>query len=173
MFIVAKTINSSYCSLCIATNRAELDDYLQLDDFTNGSNARYQYEINTEEGITIRLCVEAGRVIVYASFTIPNPNSALNHFTLDAIFHNLNCQDVYIDPGEVSSIDPGSDRRKKRQDSTVEQFLFVSVEGIASSSRFTLETTTGNTTQSMSKLFLKEVSNQKKSKAFFLLKNDA
>ena len=103
------------------------------------------------EGVTIRLCVQDGRVIVYASFIIPNPNSAFNHFILDAIFHRLNCQDLYVNAShDQSLLSPylGNEKRKKRQESVVERFLFVSVEGIASISRFTLETTTGNTTQS-------------------------
>ncbi len=135
----------------IATAAADLNSTINVDEFNNESNARYHYQIDTNEGITIRLCHKSGRVILYASFVVPNPNAALNNFILDAIFHNQNCSDVYVDPNKLPSVtSPSSGRKKRQSSSSTETILFVSIEGVAESSAFTLETTTGNTAESKS-----------------------
>lgn len=85
----------------VATAIADLNSVINITDFTPESDARYHYQINTTEGMTIRLCHTSGQVVLYASFTIPNPNSALNNFI---IFHNQNCSDLFIDPNKLPSV---------------------------------------------------------------------
>ena len=112
------------------------------EDYTPGDSARYSYLIQ-EEGVTIRLCIQDGSVVLYASLTVPNPNRALNDFALDAILHGDICEDVFVDPNMIPNVQEG--RRKRQVSSSPERILFVSIEGIAESSTFTLETTMGNT----------------------------
>lgn len=112
--------------------------------FTPDDTARYSYSYQ-EEGVTIRLCVQNGRVVLYASLTVPNPNRALNDFALDAFLLGDICEDVFVDPSMMPDVQGTGGRRRRQTSSSPERILFVSIEGIAESSTFTLETTMGNT----------------------------
>lgn len=122
---------------------ARLDEALEFPNFTDSNSAQYNYPIR-DGGLTITLCVQAGRVILYASFFVPNPNRALNSFVLDAIFHQQKCEDVYV-PDNLINQEPN--RRKHQVLGTDERTLYVSIEGVASTSHFTIETDSGDTTQ--------------------------
>ena len=126
-----------------ATSDAQLGQVLEFQNFTGSNRARFNYEIQ-EEGITIRLCVQGGHVVLYASFSVPNPNKALNSFVLDAIIHRQMCEDTFIPPDPEIDQVPG---RKKRQLETDQRILYVSIEGVSDNSQFTLEADTEDTTQ--------------------------
>lgn len=115
-------------------------------DYAQGHNVRYNYQIQ-EGGITIRLCIQEGHVVLYASLTVPNPNRALNDFVLDAVFDGNECKDVFVDPDVMVDSISDKERLGKRQ-TPPERNLFVSIEGISNSSTFTLNTTMGDTAQS-------------------------
>ena len=103
-----------------------------------------RFTISETERITVRVCVTTGGVEVYGSFRIRNPSKALHDFALDAFTHgNITCQDVFLLSSSDFSV---VDTRKKRQ-APSERSLYLSIEGTAESSSFTLETTFGDTTQ--------------------------
>ena len=105
-----------------------------------------RFRINETDNITIRVCITNGGVRLYGSFRIRNPNRALHDFALDAFTHgslNVMCQDVFLPPR--LDVDLAS-RRKKRQAES-EPLLYLSIQGIAESSSFMLETTFGDTAQ--------------------------
>lgn len=132
-----------------AASSLTCDERIVKSNFGRGDRVRYQYTIR-ESGVIIRLCVTEGRVILYASVNLPNPNRALNSFTLDPnTAHSVQCEDVFVSP-EVISRRPRQQSVKKRQVPTSEDndiILYVTIEGIDDSSSFTLETPTGNSTQ--------------------------
>ena len=39
-------------------------------------------------GVTVEVCVSAGRIVVYGSSTVPNPNSAFYEFFLQVVYDN-------------------------------------------------------------------------------------
>ena len=116
---------------------ARLDEALEFPNFTDSNSAQYNYPIR-DGGLTITLCVQAGRVILYASFFVPNPNRALNSFVLDAISHQQKCEDVYV---PNNSVNQESNRRKRQVLGSIERILYVSIEGVASTSHLQLKLT--------------------------------
>ena len=104
--------------------------------------------MNLGEGVTIRLCVNQGQIVLYASTNIPTPNRAYNTFSFESgLLNGVRCEDIFINP---SVIEPSrfSYSRNKRQasipisNSTL--ILYIVIEGVAENSSFILETLPGN-----------------------------
>ena len=68
-------------------------------------SVRYHFPIPVA-GITVRVCISVGRVVVYGSFSVPNPNSAFYDWSLELHF-GLNssqkeiCNSTFIDPSKI------------------------------------------------------------------------
>ena len=45
-----------------------------------GSISRLKFLDSSNEGVSIKICVEEGGVVIYGSYTNPNPSPALNDF---------------------------------------------------------------------------------------------
>lgn len=142
---VTFSIHTSIDSLLVSEGNQTISE----DTFTVGERMRYQYSIGPE-GVTLRLCISQGEVVLYASTVVPDPNAAYNHLTLKPIINDsINgtlCADEFIDSNLLGL---GSlSNRTKRQAMETER-LFVVIEGVATSSSFTLESNPGNTTKCM------------------------
>ena len=111
-----------------------------------GNQARYQFLV-PEEGITVRLCIQNGRVVLYASTVVPNPNAAFYEYQLECIDCN-NC-DLYVGP----EVTPGKKRSLYKRQSDTNVTLYVAVEGLADNSTFILDSTVGDTATSIGKVF--------------------
>ena len=66
---------------------------------------RYHFKIPVA-GITVRVCISVGHVVVYGSFSVPNPNSAFYDFLLEfesetSDSESENCQSTFIDPDKI------------------------------------------------------------------------
>ena len=66
---------------------------------------RYHFQIPVA-GITVRVCISVGHVVVYGSFSVPNPNSAFYDFLLEfesetSDSESENCQSTFIDPDKI------------------------------------------------------------------------
>ena len=97
-------------------------------------------------GMTLQVCVLKGKIQLYGSVTLPNPNSALNIFTL-----NLNCshtecqmnsvcQDIYVPYNQ------GPNTRSVQDETDRESVVHISVKGAsAGKNSFILNTTEGST----------------------------
>ncbi len=100
--------------------------------------------------MTVRLCVKNGQIALYASTTIPTPNRALNTFSFENGLLNAECEDIFVDPKMLVSlrdtaINRFKDRKRQVHVQTLENItLFVTIEGLADNSSFTLETPAGN-----------------------------
>ena len=112
-----------------------------------GTVSYFQYDL-PEEGITIRLNVTKGRVVLYASSRITIPNSAFHDIRLET--HSS--ADVFISPEDLQkSHRPMSVGRKRRcaegegERSCTVSSLYVSVEGLQRNNSYVLETTYGDT----------------------------
>lgn len=71
---------------------------------------RYNFPIPVV-GITVRVCVSEGHVVVYGSVSIPNPNSAFYDWMIDVEFNKENhleetCNHVYFDPENIPTKPP-------------------------------------------------------------------
>jgi len=112
-----------------------------------GGTARLNFALPVE-GITIRLCVSQGYLVLYASVSSTAPNSAVNDFMLEI---GTGCSDIYIDPTDTGNgIDNSMGRRKRQMFSSTASesaniTLYVSIEGVEERNTFILQTTTGDT----------------------------
>jgi hypothetical protein len=112
-----------------------------------GTVSYFQYEL-PNEGLTLRLNVAAGRVVLYASTRIRNPNSALYDIRLETDA----TEDIFVSPDDLIMTGVGTaigERRKRNieegeRDSAV-IMVFVTVEGLEKNNSFILETTFGDT----------------------------
>ncbi len=117
---------------------------------------RYSFPI-PEQGITVRLCVQSGRIVFYASTSIPNPSQVLYDYRLECI--DCDSCELYVDPDEVpvvGVVEPTLARRRREAamnestDLNIDVYtnftLYVSVEGLQESNSFELGSDVGDTT---------------------------
>ena len=88
--------------------------------------AYFQYTL-PEEGMTLRLEVETGLIVCFASNRIENPNEALYDFRVET----NSSADVYISLDDLQG------------NSSI---VYISIEGRSGRNNFTLNTTSGDTT---------------------------
>ena len=115
-----------------------------------GREDRTRYQVDVEDGVTVRLCIDAGQVTLYASDIVSTPNGALNTFSFDgALQDDSKCEDLFVDPVSIEMIRRPGLKGRKRQVSTPSESitLYISIEGIADNSSFTFETFPGNSSQ--------------------------
>ena len=123
----------------------------------NGENLRLTFPLPVE-GVTVRLCVNHGQLVFYASVSATSPNSAVYDWMSEI---SIGCDDIFIDPRNVENDNIGSNDnpnrvntnngRRKRQalNSTMDEYvdltLYVSIEGVEETNSFVFQTTTGDT----------------------------
>ena len=100
--------------------------------------AFFQYTL-PEEGLTLRLEVEIGLIVLYASNKIRSPNEAFYDWRLET----RSSTDIYISLEGISPIG------KRQVLQSVNTTIFVSIEGQSLINNFTLNTTYGDTTIGM------------------------
>ena len=123
-----------------------------------GAVSYFQYEL-PDEGLTLRLNVAEGRVVMYASTKIRNPNSALYDIRLETDA----TEDVFVSPDDLIITGAGM-RVKRRRNSNEEgegnstvRMIFVTVEGLENNNSYILETHFGDTSTSEYRLFVPSI----------------
>ena len=109
---------------------------------------RLSLQAPAEEGITVRLCVHRGKIVLYASTTIPNPSAAL-HDWVDIVTapenqHSITCHTSFYD---LNKPDLNQVPRGKRQTGETTVTLYISIEGQESLNEFQLNSTYGGVEQ--------------------------
>lgn len=89
------------------------------------------------EGMTIRLCLQRGRIVFYGSFSVATPNCALND--LYALW-TLECNEMFIDRERS-----GSSMNKRQVMITSNTTLYVVIEGVEEENLYSMETSVGDT----------------------------
>ena len=121
-------IITGFCHKSIATREVSLS---RSEDGTIGMGvtARLQFAAPTNEGMTFRLCLSQGEIIMYSS-TIPNPSSA-QYIWNDTVTANT-CLTVFYD---ILS----EHHQNRRQNSTESNMtlLYITLEGQDEVNRFT------------------------------------
>ena len=105
-----------------------------------GENIRYQYPL-PEDGMTIKICVQDGKVVLYASTRVTTPNSALYEYKLDISGRSSGtevCDDVFVKSSESKK------RNVVPESSNIT--LYVALNGEEQSNTFALNSTIGDTT---------------------------
>ena len=115
---------------------------LQNGTLTDGANVRYELDI-PEEGVTVRLCVREGSIILYASYTVTNPNEALHDFRREVISTGtINCDDAFIPPENTGS----NTRKRQSEPDQSNSTIYLSLVGVEEENDFVVDTTEGDTT---------------------------
>ena len=114
------------------------------DSFNNSSlESRSQQRMHFElpiEGMTIRLCIQRGRIVFYGSFSVATPNCALNDFYAN---WTLKCNEMFINR-EYS----GPSRNKRSTEQVMinkNTTLYVVIEGVEEENLYSMETSVGDT----------------------------
>lgn len=118
---------------------------------------RLEFSGPAEDGVTVKICIDRGTIVVYGSYTTPNPNSALYDFSdimtaADGEVAPSNCSVHYVN---IDDIDPNlpdcnqcnTVRRKRRQSESEQAMMvriYISIEGAATESLFTVNSSNGN-----------------------------
>ena len=115
-----------------------------------GSSRLLQYEFPSE-GMTVKVDVTQGNLLVRGSFNIQNPNVLTQDFS---VMSNGNNIDYFISPELFRQSTTDNDgRRTKRQAPTPTNAtngnLYLSIVGLNDNNTFVLNTTFGDTTESI------------------------
>ena len=137
---------------------------LTIGDEDNGilgvmSISRFRMTIPEVGGVTVRICINRGAIMVYGSYTVPNPNAALHHFSdflraTRGVVTPFNCSVSHV------TIDDGTDdcsenqRRKKRQEEEEEEeegeearivVVHITIEGVSDTeNQFSISSSNGS-----------------------------
>lgn len=135
--------------------RVFVEDMVEVSTQLLGRVSYFQYEL-PEEGMTLRLNVAAGRVVLYASTRIPNPNSAL----YDIRIETDSTEDVFVRPEDL--LRSGGVGRRKRLEgghggNSTGTMIYVSIEGLRGNNSYILETTFGDTSTCKLNIILGEM----------------
>ena len=93
--------------------------------------AYFQFTL-PEEGLTLKLEVQTGLVILYASNKIQNPNEAFYDWKLET----SSSADVYISPDDLE-VSPSLTKRQVLQ--SLNTTIFISIEGQSGTNNFTTQ----------------------------------
>ena len=116
-----------------------------------GGSVRISFSAPAEEGITVRLCVHEGQIILYASTSVPNPSAALHDWntTIRApeYQHTLVCSSTFFNnlgsPNLISENILSRGRRQTGENSNDSVTLYLSVEGLENFNEFSLNSSQG------------------------------
>ena len=95
-----------------------------------GGLVRYEFEV-PPDGLSLNICVSQGEIELYSSFTVPNPNSALNDHML-LVKSNESCMNVNIYRHNSTTTAPNT-----------QNSVFVSLEGKESQNIYMIVTSEG------------------------------
>ena len=119
-----------------------------------GVTSRLRYTAPVAEGLTFRLCLRNGHIIIYAS-TLPNPSSALydRRETVRASAHPITCLTMFYEFGSRSTSE--ENRRRKRQLPPTETFsLYITLEGQDDINDFIFNSSIGNVSLGKTKIYV-------------------
>ena len=105
-----------------------------------GENARLSYTV-PEIGMTIRMCVAIGNIVMFASTVTTTPNSAFYDYSLNITA----IENSSIDCGEVYVISEANRRRRDVTTTTGNITLHMAVSGLQKKNEFAIKSTTGDT----------------------------
>lgn len=114
-----------------------------------GSVSRLQFSGSHDEGVSIKICIEVGGVIIYGSYSNPNPGPALHDF-MEELSDSVDsrCLTTHVDQNttkeDKTCTTCGSDRRK-RQVVVNEITVYITIEGSVNGSQFTVISDSGKT----------------------------
>ncbi|XP_071798736.1 uncharacterized protein [Asterias amurensis] len=111
-----------------------------LTDLEDGEARFVSYQIDAEEGATLKFMTSSGLVTIYLSSEVPNPNEAVHDYKLETDGRT----DVFIDPGMLGFGNHSISSRRKRSPSS-QVTLFTAIYAHGNGTQLYVESSTGNT----------------------------
>ena len=123
------------------------------------SVSRHRFMGPEEEGVTVRICIDRGAIMVYGSYTVPNPNAAFNDFSdflsaTEGEVMSFNCSVSHITIDNVmevvndcSQCNLGLQGRKKRQEEEEARMVvvYITIEGVSDTgNQFSINSSIGS-----------------------------
>ncbi len=126
-----------------------------------GATARLRISGPGSEGVSIRICIDRGVIVVYGSYTSPNPNLALHDFSQelsapDGEVTPASCLTSYITLDDVNARSEDEDvcsvcrstlpgRRKRQVSEETEVVVYITIEGVSDTiNQFNINTQIGS-----------------------------
>lgn len=129
---------------CLAVSESEIGKE-QNGNILGSGNMRWAFEAPVSEGITIRLCVREGAIVLYASLDIPNPNEAKHERKAEITTSKVlstDCSTLFFYDNDF-----GDFIRRRRQETTLKMtIVYVQIEGLGDHNDFTVNSSYGNVT---------------------------
>ena len=115
-----------------------------------GSVSRLQFSGSVTEGVSIRICIKEGGIVIYGSYSNPNPGAAFHDFSENLDSTSSQCLTSHVDQSTISRSETCSSCeidniiRSKRQIEDVEMInVYITIEGSVDSSRFSVTSEEG------------------------------
>ena len=123
-----------------------------------GNVARIAVTGSADEGVTVRICIDQGVIVVYGSYTSPNPSSALHNFSTilravdgevtpsSCLVNHVTIEDVMASSSmDCSQCRTNSQGRKRRQSDEEMVTIYIAIEGVSDmESQFSVNSSFGN-----------------------------
>jgi len=106
-----------------------------------GSVSRLQFSASSARGVSIRICIEGGGIVIYGSYSNPNPNSALHDFREELSETGSQCYTSHIN--QTTACEHTNRRRRKRQADDTEITVYITITGSMNGSKFSVESEDG------------------------------
>ena len=124
---------------------------------SRGSVSRLQFSGPGVEGVTVRICIDQGVVVVYGSYTISNPSAALHDFSevlraaegevmpSSCLITSATLEDVNRDGEDVCTLcEDALGRTKRQDDGNTMVTVYITIEGSSESeSQFSVNSSVG------------------------------
>lgn len=117
-----------------------------------GSVTRLEFSGEGSEGVTVRICISEGVIVIYGSYTIPNPSAALNDFStvLSAVMPTT-CFATHATLDDISGDDTCSlcaasepVKKKRQADDEMMVTVYITIEGMSETeSQFSVNSSLG------------------------------
>ncbi len=124
-----------------------------------GSVTRLAYTAPVDEGVTVKICIDQGAIVVYGSYTVLNPSSALHDFSeiLTAaegevmpsrcLVSHITMEDVLRNSRDCSQCGDIAARRKRQlpDEETMMVTVYIAIEGASDAeNQFSINSSIGS-----------------------------
>ena len=120
-----------------------------VSNIARGAKRLLKYVYLKAEGLTVKVGITVGNVLVRGSFSVQNPTELTQDFVVTS---NGDKIDYFVSPElyeQSTTVSTDGQRRKRQATPTNELTLYLSIVGLDNNNTFSLNTTIGDTTASI------------------------
>ena len=120
-----------------------------VSDIARGAKRLLKYLFSKAKGLTVKVGITRGNVLVRGSFSVQNPTELTQDFV---VMSNGDEIDYFVSPElyeQSTTVNTDGQRRKRQATPTNELTLYLSIVGLDNNNTFSLNTTIGDTTEAI------------------------